>query len=97
MTTHTPVELIRAYVEGYRGSCDAPGFEACVEAEINKRLSEQNALIEMLRDVLFFVKNKAGERMDYGSDSDAIQAIFIRVAEALKVMEGMQGWRKRPV
>ena len=30
--------LIEAFVEGYRGSSDAPGFDACVRAEINERL-----------------------------------------------------------
>lgn len=32
--------LIEAYVEGYRGSRDASGFDACVRAEINKRFAE---------------------------------------------------------
>jgi hypothetical protein len=34
----TPLEEIEAYVEGYRGSRDAPGYEACLRAEINERL-----------------------------------------------------------
>jgi len=37
------IELIRAYVEGYRGSRDVPVFDLCVDTEVNKRITELTA------------------------------------------------------
>ena len=52
-------EEVRAFVEGYRGSSDAPGFDACVEAEINERFEQLQAQNAVLREALEKVKNKS--------------------------------------
>lgn len=43
--------LIEAYVEGYRGSTDVPGFDLCVRSEINKRFAELYEIKWKYRDL----------------------------------------------
>ena len=48
----TPLDLIRARVASIRGGYDAPGFEACIDAEVNERLEKLSAAVRDL-DVFF--------------------------------------------
>lgn len=85
------VELIRAYVEGYRGSPDAPGFEACVEAEINKRFAEKDTQIAVLREALELLAWQTKAAGEHGcfenwqtSYKRAKQALSISAANAIE-------------
>lgn len=56
-------------------------YGCCDNAPKPESLVAQN---KRLRDALNVIRERSGMRMDYGSDSDAIQAIYIASVDALK-------------